>query len=271
MTITAQDLVKTIFDAGLIVNRINGTFGAEIEGVDLGKPLSPAQIGGLEAALSQYRVLVFQNQNDVPPRQLLEFASHFGKPETAPHPSHPDFKGVPGVKVLESDTATYPKGVFDSWHTDGATRKNSRYISVLQAIDVPEFGRDTMFADMVTAFDRLSSPIKALLEQLTGVHSWGRQKPDVPPVEHPLVLADRLSGLKALYANKIYTVGIKELRDDEAAALLAFLFAQARIPEFQLRLRWKPGTIAMWNNELTQHYLVLDQSYARVMHRVMVS
>ena len=257
-------------DAGLFIEPENGTFGAEVGGIDLRQPLTDAQVAALEAALSQFRVLVFRDQHGVAPQQLLDFASRFGAPETAPHPSHPDYGGVPGVKVLHSNPASFGRRL-DSWHTDGSTRQDTRYISVLQAIDIPPFGRDTLFADMVTAYERLSAPLKAFLEGLTGIHSWGAQKPGAPSVEHPVILTDRLTGAKALYVNKIYTTGIKELWPDEAEALLAFLFAQARVPEFQLRLRWRPGTIAMWNNELTQHYLVLDKVYDRVLHRVMVS
>jgi len=255
----------------IAVKQLSGVFGAQISGIDLSKDLDADALDHIYAALDQYRVLVFRDQQNVQPRHLLQFASHFGEPETAEHPQHPDYDGVVGVKVLRSDAKEVGNRFADSWHTDGATRTDTRYISVLQAIDIPEYGRDTLFADMVTAYERLSAPIKDFLETLTAEHNWGLQKPGSPSVYHPVILTCRRTGARALYVNRVYTKSIKGLRSDESDALLDFLFKQARIPELQLRVSWEPGTIVMWNNELTQHYLVFDRAYPRVMHRVMAT
>jgi len=136
---------------------------------------------------------------------------------------------------------------------------------------VPPYGRDTMFADMVSAFNRLSPPIRKLLEELTCAHSWGRQQPDAPEVFHPMVIESKRTGDKALYVNKLYTRRIEGLREDESDALIHFLLQQTKMPEVQLRVNWEPGTVAIWDNEVTQHYLVLDMAFPRVMHRVMVT
>jgi taurine dioxygenase len=259
-------------DAGALTLRpLAGCFGAEVGAIDLAEPLSPDQVTAVGDALYAYRVLVFRDQHDVAPRALERFARCFGAPETDPHPQHGDHPDTPAVKVLHTNSNRIDAPVVESWHTDGATREDTRYLSILQAIDVPPYGRDTMFADMVTAYDRLSTPMKAIVEDLVGINSWGNQKPGAPPVEHPIVFRDRQTGRKSLYANKIYTIGIKGMRPDESQAMLDFLLAQSRIPEFQLRVSWAPGTIVMWDNETTQHYLVLDKVYDRVMHRVMVN
>ena len=258
-------------DAAVMTLRpLAGCFGAQVAGIDLSERLSPDRVEAVGQALYDYRVLVFRDQHDVPPRALERFARYFGAPETAPHPQHDDHPDTPAVKVLHTNSDRIDAPVVESWHTDGATREDTRYLSVLQAIDVPPYGRDTMFADMVTAYDRLSAPMKAIVEDLVGINSWGDQKPGAPPVEHPIVFRDPRTGRKSLYANKIYTIAIKGMRPDESEAMLAFLFAQPRIPEFQLRVSWEPGTIVLWDNETTQHYLVLDKAYDSVMHRVMV-
>ncbi len=257
--------------AAMTCQPLAGCFGARVDGIDLAEPLSPDQIKAVGDALYDYRVLVFRDQHGVAPRALARFASYFGAPEVDPHPQHGDHPDTPAVKVLHTNSDRIDAPLVESWHTDGATRDDTRYLSVLQAIDVPPYGRDTMFADMVSAYDRLSAPMKAIVEDLTGINSWGNQKPGAPPVEHPIVLRDRRTGRKSLYANKIYTIGIKGMRPDESQAMLDFLLGQPRIPEFQLRVSWEPGTIVMWDNETTQHYLVLDKAYDRVMHRVMVN
>jgi len=253
------------------LRQLSGFFGAEVSGISLTNDVSEEAVSQLWAALDQYRVLVFRNQGDVSPNQLLSFASHFGTPETKKHPTHDDAEGAIGVKVLHSNATEVGGRVLDMWHTDGSTRENTNYISFLQAIDVPDYGRDTMFADMVVAYERLSEPVKAFIDGLVAEHSWGVQNPGAPSVYHPVVLPDRRTGKKALYVNRLYTRAIQGLRNDESEALLEFLMGQARIPELQLRVSWEPGTITMWNNELTQHHLVFDRAYARTMHRVMVS
>jgi len=256
---------------GLAATQLSGCFGAEVSGLDLRRPLTPSARDAISDFLSRYRVLVFRDQHGVTPKQLLDFATHFGAPETAPHPSWKHVDDLPGVKEIwtsDVDTGFDPK---NTWHTDGSTRKNTRFISVLQGIELPEYGRDTLFSDMVTAYEMLSEAMKTFLDGLVAEHSWGAQKPDEPSVYHPLVLEDPGSGAKALYVNHTYTRSISNLRSDESKALLDFLFDQARIPELQLRVTWRPGTIVMWNNELTQHALIRDRPYRRIMHRVMVS
>ena len=135
---------------------------------------------------------------------------------------------------------------------------------------MPPYGRDTMFADMEIAYANLSPPMKTLIDGLTAIHSWGKKMPDAPPVEHPIVYVDPRTGRKSIYVNKVYTRAIKGLRRDESDAILNFLFQQTHVPEHQLRASWKPGTIVVWDNQRTQHYIVQDKPYRRVMHRVMV-
>ena len=142
--------------------------------------------------------------------------------------------------------------------------------SILQAVDVPPYGRDTVFADMEAAYEQLSKPMRELLGGLWAVHSWGPQKPDAPPVEHPVILEDAVSGRKTLYVNRAYTRSIAGLRRAESKTLLKYFFSLTHLSELQLRVSWKPGSIVMWDNEKTQHYLVRDLSYRRVMHRVML-
>ncbi len=248
---------------------LTGTFGARVEGIDLAHPLARSELELLMEMLRQHKVLVFRDQRGVGPGELLAFSRNFGEPETEEHPTHPNLPDYPGVKVLESNI-NIRQNVGDTWHTDGATRERTRCITVLQAIDVPSYGRDTLFADMEAAYRGLSGPMQTFLDGMTALHSWGRQKPGAPPVEHPVIHVDPTSGLKSLYVNQLYTQSIVELTADESRALLAFLYMQTHIPEIQLRVSWDPGTIVMWDNERTQHYLVLDQEYRRIMHRCMM-
>ena len=253
-----------------IFHPLTGVFGSEVLNVDLSVLLGADKVADLVSGLKRYKVLVFREQHKVGPAELLAVARHFGEPETAQHPTHADLQGYPGVKELISNLSDRSQvEVTENWHTDGATRKNTKAVSLLQAVDVPPYGRDTAFADMEAIFSSLSRPMQAMLEGLTAIHTYGPRAAHIPPVEHPVVHIDPATGRKSLYVSRLYTTRIIGLKTDESDALLAMLFAKTRLLEFQLRVSWRPGTIVIWDNEPTQHYLVFDRAYRRTMHRVM--
>ena len=265
MSVAMLDTKRAVA-ADLTVAPITGTCGAEIGGVDMTRPLDPATARQIELLIRKHKVLAFRDQFEVGPDALARFAGHFGRAEVAPHPDLPDYPGVPAVKVIVADGSF----IQDTWHTDGATRRQTRWLSFLQAIDVPPFGRDTIFADMEGVFEGLSPKLKAFLADSTASHSWGLSKPDAPPVSHPIVVENPVTGRRALYVNRGYTRAIEGLHPDESSMLLEFLFRRVHIPEYHVRLSWKPGTIVIWDNQITQHYIVQDSRYVRRMHRVMV-
>lgn len=127
-----------------------------------------------------------------------------------------------------------------------------------------------MFASGEAIYARLSRTMQAFLDPLIAVHSWGSQDPDALPVEHPVVHMNPRTGRKSIYVNRMYTRSISGLTKEESDLVLAYLNQQASGPEVQARVSWKPGTVAIWDNESTLHYLVRDYEYERIMHRVMV-
>jgi taurine dioxygenase len=251
----------------LTVEPITGALGARIGGIDLARRPSSGLVAGIERLIAVHKVLVFRDQHDVGPSELVRFASHFGAPETEPHPDHADVPGEPGAKIVEYDCMPT---VVDQWHTDGATRADRRWLTFLQAVDVPPYGRDTLFADMEAAYEGLSPKLQEFLEGLDTLQSWGRQKPDAAPVVHPAVIANPVTGRKALYVNRVYTTALEGLRPKESHLLLEYLKDLAFYPDYQVRVHWTPGTVTMWDNERTQHYVAQDYEYHRIMHRVMV-
>jgi taurine dioxygenase len=251
------------------ITPLTGYCGAEITEVDL-RSLSDEEAAALDQAITNYKVLAFRDQPGVTAQQLLDVASRFGEPETMPHYKHQPVAGLAAVLELVTDGKGFGGVVTDNWHSDRSPEHETDYVSFLQAIEIPPYGRDTVFADMEAAYENLSAPIRRMLDGLVAIHSYGAADPSKPPVEHPLVYVDPRTGRKTLYVNKVYTRAIKGFRPDESEALLAFLFRQAHVPEFQCRLSWRPGTIVAWDNQRTQHYIVQDKPHARVMHRVMV-
>jgi len=263
------------------VSPISGTFGAEVYGVDVAEPLSKRLVEKLTGVFLEYKVLVFRDQHAVGPQEQRAFACNFGAPEIHPYLHH--VTDVPEVSIHESDgSGAYgkqadgvvlhsPSGIHETWHTDGSTRQVTSWISFLRAVDVPPYGRDTVYADMEAVFEGLSPATQSFLEGLKALHSWGISDPEAPPIEQPVVITNRRTKRKALYINRGYTRSIVGMGHDESEGLLRFLFDRCRYAEYQIRVRWHPGTIVMWDNENTQHYLVLDKDYPRVMHRIMVT
>lgn len=247
---------------------LTGYCGAEITEVDL-RSLSEADVAAIDQAITDHKVLAFRDQHGVTPQQLLDAAAQFGEPETTPHYKHQPVDGLASVLALVTDGRGFGGIVTDNWHSDRSPEELTDFLSFLQAIDIPPYGRDTVFADMEAAYENLSAPIRAMLEGLTAVHSYPSD-PSRPPVEHPVLKLDPRTGRKTLYVNRVYTRAIKGLRPDESAAILELLFRQANVPEFQVRMQWRPGTIVAWDNQRTQHYIVQDKPHERVMHRVMV-
>jgi taurine dioxygenase len=159
----------------------------------------------------------------------------------------------------------------DKWHTDVSCDEKPPYASILHLTTIPETGGDTLFSSMYAAYQALSEPMKSLLDGLTATHDGGpnysdreqRDREENPhrvasAAVHPVITTHPLTGRKALYVNSVFTVRINELSEAESGAVLDFLFAHVKRPEFQCRFKWQKNSIAFWDNRAVQHYAVWD-------------
>ena len=257
---------------GLSVRRISGALGAVVSGVDLGADLSAETIAEIRRALVEHHVLFFRDQN-LTPEQQIAFGKRFGELDT-----HPFVLANPEYPEL-IDVITEPDDVFNfggGWHTDVTFLSEPDLGSILYAVEVPEAGGDTLFANQHAAYDALSDTMKELLDPLSAYHSAGPQyaegalstqtkaiKTTNPEqaseiVSHPVVRTHPESGRKGLYVNGAFTVGIAGLHKDESRALLRFLLGHAVKERFTCRFSWEPGSLAMWDNRSVQHYALHD-------------
>jgi taurine dioxygenase len=267
--------------ARLSVTPVGVTIGAEIAGVDLREPLADDVAAELDTALHEWKVLFLRDQH-LTADQHAAFASRWGEMSddqlrsvTRPDP-------VDNLVVFTRDAETV--GLENGWHSDGTFRAMPTRATVLRAIEVPDVGGDTLFADMAAAYDNLPDGVRARLRGLTARHDWslgayaakyGDQLDEyrraLPPVEHPVVIRHPVTGRATLFVNPMFTrevVGLDPAASDE---LLELLFAQADLPELQARMRWLPGSIAFWDNIAVQHYGANDYHPARrVMARATV-
>lgn len=264
----------TQFDA----RPLSPAIGAELIGADLAEP-SDTLIEEVRAALLQYQVVFFRDQ-DITRAQHIAFARAFGELEI--HPATP--KEQPDREVLRIVHGPNSRGMENAWHSDVTWREQPSLGSILRAIELPEVGGDTLFSNMVMAYDDLDEDLKARLCEMTAVHDIARVfakrlgqdtaslHEKFPLMEHPVVRTHPETGQRLIYVNTAFTDHIKGMDRAESDTLLKFLYARAAIPEYQCRFRWAPGSIAFWDNRACQHYAASDYfPNTRIMERVTIA
>ncbi|MBO9327926.1 taurine dioxygenase [Achromobacter xylosoxidans] len=259
------------------VEKMTCTIGAEVSGVSLGDAARSAALAQeIKALLLQHKVLFFRDQQ-ISRAEHVGFARHFGELEDHPVAgSDPDHPGL--VQIYRSDKR---ENYENSYHTDGQWREQPPMGCVLRCIECPPEGGDTIWVNMVEAYRNLPDEIKARIDKLkvkcSIEHSFGAAMPEEkrralalehPMVEHPVVRTHPETGEKILYvcgfsthfANYHTPENVRYGQDKTpgASLLLNYLISQAAIPEYQVRFRWRPNSVAMWDNRCTQHYAVQD-------------
>ena len=268
------------------ITPVTPTIGARVEGVQLGASMSDGLIAEIRAALLAHKVLFFEDQ-DLSPVQQRDFARRFGELDV--HPLYPGDGDAPEIMVLDNHAQNPTDN--DHWHTDVTYLERPAMAGMLYARQVPPSGGDTLWASMTAAYQALSPTMCAFLDSLSAVHDFshaftdsglagqaaGREKLEAarlanPPVVHPVIRVHPETGERALFVNSVFTARIKGLRREESRALLDFLYAHVQRPDFQIRWRWRPGTVAFWDNRCTQHYAVNDYlPHRRVLTRATVN
>jgi len=261
------------------VEPLTCAIGAELSNVDLGvASRDPALVAEIRGLLLKHRVLFFRDQ-DITRAEHVAFARHFGDLEDHPVAgSDPEHPGL--VRIYKSPDA--PNDRYENaWHTDATWREKPPFGCVLRCVECPPVGGDTMWANMALAYERLPEQIKTRIAPLRARHSieasFGAAMPvdkrlalhaQFPDAEHPVVRTHPETGEKVLFVNA-FTTHFTNFHTSEnvrfgqdhapgAAQLLQYLISQAFIPEYQVRFRWKPNSVAMWDNRSTQHYAVMD-------------
>ena len=271
------------------VDYLSPHVGVEIAGVRSGGGSADDVLAEIHRALVCHHVVFFRDQAIVPSEQVA-FARRFGSLRVARRASFNVSPELPELSIIEMDRERPPN--IDHYHPDGIFRAIPEFASVLRAIVVPDTGGDTLFCSLTAAYEGLSDDMKRYLEGKCAVHdfmrlhgsprkarSWQgdarsgmeRARDRNPPVAHPLVRVHPVTGRKHLYLSEVFTTHIEGLSTFESDGLLQFLIRHATKPEFQCRFRWRPDSIAMWDNRASMHYALADYWPARrVMHRLTI-
>jgi taurine dioxygenase len=266
----------------LEVRPLSGALGAEILGIDLATDLSSELVAEIRRVWLDSLVIFFRDQQ-LTSSQYLAFARLLGKPI-----EYPFIKGLPDapeiipVLKLEHEKVNFG-GV---WHSDTAYLEQPPMASMLIAREVPDTGGDTEFANMYLAYETLSEGLKRLLEPLVAVNTSAladvsktredRLKDSARAggateyvAEHPVVRVHPETGRRALYVSHAHTERFVGMTREESLPILQFLYRHQTRPEFTCRFRWRPGSIALWDNRCTQHNAINDyHGHRRLMHRI---
>jgi taurine dioxygenase len=246
----------------ICVEPVSPNIGAEVSGIDLTKPLSSLEVQELHDAIAEYLVLFFRDQN-ISPKDLKALGQHFG--ELHEHvggagTTMQRMKEDPMVRVLHYDENSDQIAGGEVWHTDQSCASIPPMGSILYLHTVPpKGGGDTMFASMYAAYDAMSERMKRFLEALSVVHDGTRAfGPGAPVATHPLIVKNPLTGRKSIFITPFTATKIIGLPPDEGAAVIAFLGDHCAHPDFQCRFRWRPHSIAFWDNRYTHHRALWD-------------
>ncbi|WP_405623683.1 TauD/TfdA dioxygenase family protein [Streptomyces sp. NBC_00076] len=246
------------------VRPVSGALGAEVFGVPFGR-LTEADLATVRELLLDHLVLFFPDVAELEPEAHKEFGRWFGKLEV--HPFLPKLPGHDELVVLDSEQGAKA----DVWHTDVTFSASPPVASVLQIVQCPPAGGDTMWSNQYLAYEAVSAPLRDLLDGLTAVHVFEHPGTSYrAEAEHPVVRTHPETGRRSLYVNRLFTRRIPQLTPVESELLLRHLFDLSESPQRVCRFRWQPGAIAMWDNRATQHYAVNDYVGRRVGRRVTI-
>jgi taurine dioxygenase len=248
------------------VRKLTPTIGAEVFGVDLGGQIGNQQFQEIHQALLDNLVIFFRDQR-MTPDQHKAFGARFGKLHI--HPNAPKLiEGHPEILVIKADENS-KRVAGEVWHSDVSCDEEPPMGSILHINEVPaNGGGDTMFANMYAAYDALSEPMRHFLCGLTAMHESlksanhqfreKREDQRFPAAEHPVIRTHPETGRKALFVNRGFTTRIVQLARAESDALLEMLFRHVETPSFSCRFKWRPNSVAFWDNRAAQHQALWD-------------
>jgi taurine dioxygenase len=278
-TTSAPSAVRAASLGSVQARKLTCNIGAELLGVSLADAAVDAGLfAEIRTLLLEHKVLFLRDQ-DITAAQHVAFARRFGALED--HPVVGSDPENPGLVRIYKDLSSPPEHYENGWHCDGTWRETPAMGAVLRCLECPEVGGDTIWSNMAKAYEDLPAHIKHTIDNLRARHSieatFGAVMPiekrralkaQYPDAEHPVVRVHPETGEKVLFVSGFAThfvnfhtpANVRYGQDfaPGASDLLTYLIGRAAIPEYQVRWRWTPNSVAIWDNRCTQHYAVQD-------------
>ncbi|MDP5148231.1 TauD/TfdA family dioxygenase [Shewanella sp. ULN5] len=258
--------------------------GVLIEEIDLAN-LTDSDFESLQQAFVEHGLLFFRDQS-LSPKQHKSLANKFG--DIVVNKIFKTLEGFPEIAVVSKEKQQ-TTNIGGGWHTDHSYDEEPAMASILVARELPSSGGATKFANMYAAYEGLSEGLKSTLSLITAKHSnehlYGKggyfsntdlsdklaENVQVSSAMHPVIVIHPESHKPVLYVNKAHTIGFDNWHDDEAFALLNFLYEHGSKPEYTCEFDWQPGSVAIWDNRSTWHFANNDyQGEMRTLHRITI-
>lgn len=264
-TLVAERPVSDSFE----VVRVEANLGAEVRGLDLTGPITDELADLIRGLLWEHQVLFFRDTG-IDDAKQAEIAGIFGPPVAD---SILKRRGVKDEDIIPFNSGPYSNSYYGTpWHADATYLEKPYLVSVLRSVIAPEIGGDTAFSSGISAYESLPPEVKEKIDSLSAIHSprdkaRGMIKDEAEladylaeysGTEHPVVTTHPFNGRKVLYVNEGFTKEIVGLPEDEGKELLRYLTHQFYRPENIVRFKWRPGSLAIWDNRAVQHYGVAD-------------
>jgi len=281
----------TSHSSGIEIVPSGGALGAEIRGLDAAAGLSPAVLGAIESAWDEHLVLFLRDQR-LADADLVAFSRFFGEldppgPNPYGEPFHREYPELNVISnIVEDGRARGNLGAGEAtWHADMTYVERPPKAAVLYALEIPEEGGNTYFANMFAAYEALPEHTKARIEDLAAVHDASHNSAgmlrkgyaevtdvrETPGARHPLVRTDPATGRRCLFLGRrprSYVVGLEV---DESEELLDLLWAHATQPRFTVAHEWRVGDLLMWKNLAVLHRRdAFDPEARRRLHRAQI-
>ncbi len=268
--------------AGLTVTPLAHALGAEIVGVDINQAPSADLVAAIRSAWNRHHVIVFRGQQ-FEAAGMLRFAQAFGALDD--HAATPFYRLEEYPQLLQitnrqiGGKPSETRNTGRNWHSDYSYTDHPAAASMLFCVERPPVGGDTMFCNMVRAYEELSPPLRAFLDGLDVVYDVGltaginerdpAKTAEVrrlnPPIAHPAVRVHPDSGLRALYVSE-RSSHFHGMTAAESRPLIDHLCAHATRPENVYRHVWRPGDLVCWDNRTTMHVALADFDQTKPRH-----
>ncbi len=230
---------------------VSSHLGVEIHGIDL---TELDDFGPLLNELARSHLLIVRNQN-LSEEQLVQISCKFGEPIPSLMPkfrleNYPVISRYSNAKGQNNEAAgaMAPEYVF---HSDSYLLSNPNKETLLYSLKAPEFGGETFFVNMCTAYDLLEEDLKELLDgkKIFYKNAYLNQ----PPVAHPIIRTNPITQRKSLFVNLNRALGIEGLDEKSGLDLIKFLYDHSVKPERIYKHKWHNGDLLIWDNPTTMH------------------
>ena len=260
----------------LQIRPLSDALGAEVDGVDWTRPVSDTTVAAVKDAFLRYHLLCLRSA-PLAPAAFAQVGRYFGEPQLQL------LRNMRVEKALEVSVfnSTYKKAedkpadlLLDrrsGWHTDDSYFAVPAKVTLLQALEIPEYGGETRFCNARAAYEDLFADMKSRLNGLRAVHSYDtlraparaakrtrQEAAETPDAVHPLIRTHDETGQKALYFNSNRTDRILEMEREASDALLDQIHTHMTQPQYQYHHAWRVGDVLMWDNRSVTHSVNMD-------------